>query len=152
MLKDYEEHGKKVMFRFKNNQIKKIIAKAGNMLELHVYEVATREGYLFSDAVIGAHIDWDGEVHDTMNPGYDTMNEIDVILMKAGGNALHELETVSRKFGGKYARKALVLARACDNTTGTMFFKQRARDMHIWIIDDVFRMSDEQLLNKLKRI
>ena len=77
------------------------------MLELHVYEVATREGYLFSDAVIGAHIDWDGEVHDTMNPGYDTMNEIDVILMKqvcpifisckrgkAGGNAMHELEII----------------------------------------------------------
>ena len=93
------------------------------------------------------------------------MNEIDVILMKqvcpifiscksgkAGGLALHELETVSRKFGGKYARKALVLARACDNTTGTLYFKQRARDMHIWIIDDVFRMSDEQLINKLKRI
>lgn len=165
MLRDYEEHGKKVFFRFKNNQIKKIIGKAGNMLELHVYEVATREPYLFTDAVIGAHIDWDGEIHDSTNPGYDTMNEIDVILMKqvcpifiscksgkAGGNALHELETVSRKFGGKYARKALVLARACDNTTGTMFFKQRARDMHIWIIDDVFRMSDEQLLNKLKRI
>ena len=36
MVKDYEEHGKKVLFRFKNNQIKKIIAKAGNMLELHV--------------------------------------------------------------------------------------------------------------------
>ena len=165
MLRDYEEHGKKVFFRFKNNQIKKIIGKAGNMLELHVYEVATREPYLFTDAVIGAHIDWDGEIHDSTNPGYDTMNEIDVILMKqvcpifiscksgkAGGNALHELETVSRKFGGKYARKALVLARACDNTTGTMLFKQRARDMHIWIIDDVFRMSDEQLLNKLKRI
>lgn len=165
MLRDYEEHGKKVFFRFKNNQIKKIIGKAGNMLELHVYEVSTREPYLFTDAVIGAHIDWDGEIHDSTNPGYDTMNEIDVILMKqvcpifiscksgkAGGNALHELETVSRKFGGKYARKALVLARACDNTTGTMFFKQRARDMHIWIIDDVFRMSDEQLLNKLKRI
>lgn len=165
MLRDYEERGKKVLFRFKNNQIKKIIGKAGNMLELHVYEVATREPYLFTDAVIGAHIDWDGEIHDTSNPGYDTMNEIDVILMKqvcpifiscksgkAGGNALHELETVSRKFGGKYARKALVLARACDNTTGTMYFKQRARDMHIWIIDDVFRMSDEQLINKLKRI
>ncbi len=165
MLRDYEEHGKKVFFRFKNNQIKKIIGKAGNMLELHVYEVATREPYLFSDAVIGAHIDWDGEVHDSTHPGYDTMNEIDVILMKrvcpifiscksgkAGGSALHELETVSRKFGGKYARKALVLARACDNTTGTMFFKQRARDMHIWIIDDVFRMSDEQLLSRLKRI
>lgn len=165
MIKDYQETPKKVVFRFKNNMIRKIIGKAGNMLELHVYEVATRDNYLFSDAIIGANIDWDGEIHNSEHPGYDTMNEIDVILMKnvcpifiscksgkAGGNALHELETVSRKFGGKYARKALVLAKACDNTTGTQYFLQRARDMHIWVIDDVFRLSDEQLLNKLKRI
>lgn len=165
LIKDYYESNKRVAFRYKNNMIRKVIGKAGNILELHVYEVATRDGYLFSDAIIGAHIDWDGEVHDVNNPGYDTMNEIDVILMKnvcpifiscksgkAGGSALHELETVSRKFGGKYARKALVLARACDDTTGTQFFKQRAKDMHIWIIDDVFRLSDEQLLDKLKRI
>ncbi len=165
MVKDYNESGKKVFFRFKNKMIKRIIGKAGNMLELHVYEVATRDHYLFSDAIIGAHIDWDGEVHSMSNPGYDTINEIDVILMrnvcpifiscksgKAGGNALHELETVSRKFGGKYARKALVLAKGCDNTTGTQYFLQRARDMHIWIIDDVFRLSDEELLKKLKKI
>ncbi len=165
MIKDYSEMSKRVRFRFKNSNIRKIINKAGNILELHVYEVATRDGYLFSDAIIGAHIDWDGEIHDFSNPGYDTINEIDVILMKnvcpifisckggkAGGLALHELETVSRKFGGKYARKALVLGRACDGSTGTEYFKQRARDMHIWIIDDVYRMSDEQLLNKLKRI
>ena len=165
LLKDYNETGKMVTFRWKNNMIRRIIAKAGNMLELHVYEVATRETYIFTDAIIGAHIDWDGEVHSMSNPGYDTMNEIDVILMKgvcpifiscksgkAGGHALHELETVSRKFGGKYAHKALVLARACDDTVGTQYFKQRARDMGIWIIDDVFRLSDEQLANKLKRI
>lgn len=165
MIKDYSEHGKQITFRFKNNSIRKIISKAGNILELHVYEVATRDGYLFSDAVIGAHIDWDGEIHDVNHPGYDTMNEIDVILMKnvcpifisckngkVGGLALHELETVTRKFGGKYARKALILGPALDQTTGTMYFRQRARDMHIWIIDDVFRMSDEQLLNHLKRI
>ncbi|MBO5509681.1 MAG: hypothetical protein J5962_04390 [Lachnospiraceae bacterium] len=165
LVKNYREEQKRVRFRFKSNMVKKVIAKAGNILELHVYEVATREAYLYSDAVIGAHIDWNGEIHDANNPGYDTMNEIDVILMKnvcpifiscksgkAGGLALHELETVSRKFAGKYARKALVLSRACDDTTGTMFFKQRAKDMHIWIIDDVFRMSDEQLLNRLKRI
>lgn len=165
MLRDYTEHGKRISFRFKNSMIKRIIGKAGNILELHVYEVATRDGYLFSDAIIGAHIDWDGEIHDFEHPGYDTMNEIDVILMKnvcpifisckngkVGGNALHELETVSRKFGGKYARKALVLGKQCDDTTGTQYFKQRARDMHIWVIDGVFYMSDEQLLNKLKRI
>ena len=165
LIKDYSETGKRVSFRFKNNMIRKVIGKAGNILELHVYEVATRDSYVFTDAIIGAHIDWDGEIHDFANPGYDTMNEIDVILMKnvfpvfiscksgkAGGHALHELETVSRKFGGKYARKALILAKACDNTTGTMYFKQRAKDMKIWIIDDVFRLSDEQLFNKLKRI
>lgn len=169
LLKDYDEYGTRVEFRFKNDMIKRIIGKAGNILELHVYEVATREQYLFTDAIIGAHIDWDGETHYrerfSDRPYYDTMNEIDVILMKevcpifiscksgkAGGNALHELETVSRKFGGKYARKALVLSKACDDTTGTLYFKQRAKDMHIWIIDDVFRLSDEQLLNKLKRI
>lgn len=165
LIKDYTEIGKKVTFRFKNNMIKKVVGKAGNMLELHVYEVATREPYLFQDAIIGAHIDWDGEIHDMEHPGYDTINEIDVILMKAvcpifiscksgkaGGLALHELQTVSRKFAGKYAHKALVLARPCDSTTGTKYFLQRAKDMHIWVIDDVFRLSDEQLLNKLKRI
>lgn len=165
MLRDYSEHGKLISFRFKNDSIRKIISKAGNILELHVYEVATRDGYLFSDAVIGAHIDWDGEVHDINNPGYDTINEIDVVLMKnvcpifisckngkVGGLALHELATVSRKFGGKYARKALIIGPALDQTTGTMYFKQRAKDMHIWIIDDVFRMSDEQLLSHIKRI
>ncbi len=165
LIKDYSETNKRVSFRFKNNMIRKVIGKAGNILELHVYEVATRDNYVFTDAVIGAHIDWDGEIHDYTHPGYDTMNEIDVILMKnvcpifiscksgkAGGHALHELETVTRKFGGKYARKALILAKACDNTTGTMYFKQRAKDMKIWIIDDVFRLSDEQLFNKLKRI
>lgn len=165
MIKDYSEHGKQITFRFKNNAIRRVIGKAGNILELHVYEVATRDGYLFTDAIIGAHIDWDGEIHDIEHPGYDTINEIDVILMKnvcpifisckngkVGGLALHELETVSRKFGGKYARKALVVGPALDNTTGTMYFRQRAKDMHIWIIDDVFRMSDEQLLNRLKRI
>lgn len=165
LIKDYNESGKRIIFKYKNNMIKKIIGKAGNILELHVYEVATRDGYTYQDAIIGAHIDWDGEIHDIDNPGYDTINEIDVILMKnvcpifiscksgkAGGAALHELETVSRKFGGKYARKALVLARACDDTTGTQFFKQRAKDMHIWIIDDVFRLSDEELLDRLKKI
>lgn len=165
LIKDYTEIGKKITFRFKNNSIKKIIGKAGNLLELHVYEVATREKYLFQDAIIGAHIDWDGEIHDMEHPGYDTINEIDVILMKtvcpifiscksgkAGGLALHELETVSRKFGGKYAKKALVLARACEDNVGTKYFLQRAKDMHIWVIDDVFRLSDEALLDKLKRI
>lgn len=165
LLKDFSETPKKVIYRFKNDMIRKVISKAGNILELHIYEVATRNNNIFTDAIIGAHIDWDGIIHDAENSGYDTINEIDVILMKemipifiscksgkAGGQSLHELATVTRRFGGKYARKALVMSRGSDDSTGTKFFKQRAKDMHIWIIDDIFRMSDEELLKKLKRI
>jgi hypothetical protein len=38
------------------------------------------------------------------------------------------------------------------NPSGTSYFKQRAKDMHIWVIDDVYSMSDEALLSKLIRI
>jgi hypothetical protein len=165
--------------------IRHIITKTGNILELHVYEVATRDHESFTDAVIGAVIDWDGQTHaakqerenaaqtkDTgsavypYRPSYDTVNEIDVILMrdviptfiscksgKAGSLALHELQTVTSRFGGEYAKKALVMASPCDNSaSGASFFKQRAKDMHIWVIDNVYNMSDEALLAKLQRI
>lgn len=165
LLYDYSTTPKTVSFSFKNNMIKKIITKTGNILELHVYEVATRHPSMFHNAVIGASIDWDGVVHDYENPGYDTVNEIDVILMRdvvptfiscksgrAGSNALHELQTVTSRFGGKYAKKALVMSCSCDTTTGANFFRQRSKDMHIWVIDNVFEMTDDELLAKLKRI
>lgn len=159
-----------IRFRFKNDSIRKIITKTGNILELHVYEVATRAPYLFQDAVIGAVIDWDGKLPDPETretvKSFDTINEIDVILMrdviptfiscksgKAGSNALHELQTVTRRFGGKYAKKVLIMASPCDvSASGASFFKQRAKDMHIWVIDNVFAMSDDALLSRLKKI
>lgn len=159
-----------IRFRFKNNMIRRIITKTGNILELHVYEVATRAPYLFNDAVIGAMIDWDGQIKNPDTPDAyqicDTINEIDVILMRdvvptfiscksgrAGSGALHELQTVTRRFGGKYAKKVLVMAAPCDtSSSGASFFKQRAKDMHIWVIDNVYSMSDDALLSKLKKI
>ena len=96
----------------------------------------------------------------------DTVNEIDVILMrdaiptfiscksgKVGSVALHELQTVTRRFGGKYAIKVLIMATPCDNPgSGAGFFRKRAKDMHIWVIDDVYSMSDEALRQKLIKI
>ena len=70
------------------------------------------------------HLDWDGVIED--NPQSDVLNEIDVLTM-AGNiptfisckngkldtngklHALYELETVAQRFGGKYARKVLVV-------------------------------------------
>ncbi|MCR5212971.1 MAG: hypothetical protein K6E10_01015 [Eubacterium sp.] len=174
-LKDYRKDSKKLRFYFKNDSIKNIVTKTGNILELHVYEVASRKPELFTDEIIGAMIDWNGEKNEAekiefandyeryMNASYDTINEIDVILMrssvpifiscksgKASSNSLHELQTVTSRFGGKYARKALAMALPCEKSAnGTSFFKQRAKEMHIWVIDDIYSMSDEELLRKL---
>lgn len=189
MLRGFDSGAKTIKFRFKNDMIRSIVTKTGNILELHVYEVATRS-VTFNDAIISAVIDWDSEVKRrnadgtvsrisladsseilSSSPGleyqtYDTINEIDVILMKgviptfiscksgkAGSNALHELQTITRRFGGNYAKKALVMAAPADKAgSSESFFKQRAKDMHIWVIDDVYNMSDEALLSKLIRI
>ena len=172
MMNFFRYEHSRVVFRFKSKQIREIVTKTGNILELHVYEVATRQPTVFTDAAIGAVIDWDGEAPQASEsstdgrPRSETINEIDVILMRsavptfiscksgrADSKALHELETVTSRFGGKYAKKALVMASPCDtSTSGTSFFKQRAKDMHIWVIDDVYSMSDEALLSKLIRI
>jgi len=162
VLTDLTEEGKCYSFRFKNNMIKNVVTKTGNILELHVYEVATRIPTSFTDAVISAVIDWDGNTTKSA----DTQNEIDVILMrnvapifiscKSGhcdSKALHELETVTSRFGGKYAKKVLIMSVPADTTvSGASFFKQRAKDMHIWVLDNVYEMSDDLLINKLRRI
>ncbi len=188
VLKDFSHRNKSIAFRFKNDMIRHIITKTGNILELHVYEVATRSKN-FNDAVIGAVIDWDGKTYTYDESGnislvnykgsdrgynytsnyyqsVDTINEIDVILMRgvlptfiscksgrAGSSALHELQTITRRFGGNYAKKILIMACPVDKSpSGTSYFKQRAKDMHIWVIDDVYSLSDEALLSKLIRI
>ena len=188
VLKDYSVMKKSISFRFKNNMIRHVVTKTGNILELHIYEVATRSR-TFNDAVVGAVIDWDGKTYTYDEMGnislvdytgsdrgfdytsnyyqsVDTINEIDVILMRgvvptfiscksgrANSNALHALQTITRRFGGNYAKKILIMACPVDkNPSGTSYFKQRAKDMHIWVIDDVYSMSDEALLSKLIRI
>ncbi len=175
-LRGFVTEKREIIFQFKNKMIKNIVTKTGNILELHVYEVASRRKDIFNDYVISAVIDWDGEIKEprlsapenpeAMYRDPETINEIDVILMhnvvptfiscKSGrvdSKALHELQTVTSRFGGKYAKKAIVMATPCnEKTSGTNFFKQRAKDMHIWVIDNVYEMSDEQLLKKLIRI
>ncbi len=178
MLKDFSQDNKRIRFRFKSTSIKNIVTKTGNILELHVYEVASRAPEVFTDQIIGAMIDWNGDKSEEekqiyasdyekyMHSTYDTINEIDVVLMrcsapifiscksgKAGSNALHELETVTRRFGGKYASKALAMAMPLESSqSGSSFFRERAKEMHIWVIDNIYHMTDEQLLNRLIKL
>lgn len=112
-----------ISFRFKNEQIKKCLAKSGQVLELFIAisasEIRDDKGNpVYTDVMSGVFIDWDGEIH----PGTqkDVENEIDVILMKGlmpvfisckNGNTdineLFKLSVVADRFGGKFVRKVL---------------------------------------------
>ena len=93
-----------------------------------------------NDCRVGVHIDWDGIIHSL--PGSDVLNEIDImsihnnlptfISCKMGSvdqMALYELETVATRFGGKYARKVLMVAK--EVAGGHL---ERAKEMGIEVV------------------
>ena len=102
-------------FKFKNRKVKDCIWDAGAVLEFHVYQKLKRQ---VDDCAIGVHLDWDGIINQSRNT--DVLNEVDVLAVKdnmisfisckfgtPNKTALYELDTVVRRFGGKYAHKAL---------------------------------------------
>ena len=144
--------------QYKNSQVKRCLTKAGLALEMIIYlaalEVTDKDGNkTYNDARNGVNIDWDG-----MPDKYDTKNEIDVLLMRrlvpvfisckngtVETEELYKLNSVAFRFGRQYAKKALV-ATALD-TMGEFgkYFRQRAADMNIRIIEGVQEMSFEEI-------
>ena len=89
---------------------------------------------------MGVHIDWDGVIR---GDGEDVLNEVDVLVIrenipifiscKSGRmkaqealHALYELETVTKRFGGKYARKVVATTRKLGTVS-----EERASEMGI---------------------
>lgn len=164
LIKSWEFKGTKFELSYKNNNIKRCLTKAGQVLEMKVYLTALRAkerdgSPVYNDVMTGVCIDWDGR-----STGFDTENEIDVMMMnglipvfvscKNGAveiDELYKLNTVAERFGGRYAKKALV-ASALDLDSG--FGKtlvSRARDMGIKVLgSEIVSMSDEELERKIK--
>ncbi len=125
-------------YKYKNAIIKECMLDAGCALELHAYyEKAQDERY--TDCRVGVHIDWDG---DTTGPELDVENEIDVLALegyipvfasckngKVNQMALYELETVARRFGGRYVRRELIAGQYM-----TEGYETRAKEMGIEVI------------------
>ncbi|MBQ9768462.1 MAG: DUF1887 family protein [Lachnospiraceae bacterium] len=137
ILKQVNHAGARYRFAFKNGTIKSCLMDAGSILELYTYK---KEKEHSDDCRVGVHLDWDGVVQSR---GMDVLNEIDVLTMDGnvptfisckGGrldshqalHALYELETVTRRFGGKYAKKVLVTARPLGRT-----YMERAEELRI---------------------
>ena len=145
---------------YKDEQVKRCLVKAGQVLEMKVLAAAMncreKDGTpTYDDAVNGVMIDWDG----VMRPGgVDTENEIDVLMThgmvpvfvscKNGYveiNELFKLNTVAEQFGGKYAKKVLIVSELDEDDPHTKALRQRADDMDIRIVANLKHTSDGEL-------
>ena len=141
LLLDVDHANEIYRFRFKNQYIKDCLWEGGSILELHTYQ---KQKIISDDCRVGVHLDWDGIIH--YQRGTDVINEIDVLSLKGNVptfiscksgkmgaqqalHALYELETVTKRFGGKYAKKVLVTAVDIGKV-----YSERASEMGIEII------------------
>ncbi len=143
---------------FKNDTVKKCLFKEGQTLEFIVYFYAAEakdkdESLKYNDVLTGVTIDWDGIINESPDT-FDLMNEIDVIAMKSmvpifisckngsiSSDELFKLREVTKKFGGKYARMALI------STSGDLkneVIKERAKALKIKLINPVEDENDKQ--------
>jgi hypothetical protein len=141
-VRDFECKNGKYYFRYSSNNVHDLLCEDGSILELHTYHTQKSES---DDCMVGVHIDWDGVIHQ--QPAEDVLNEIDVLTLngyvptfiscKSGrmdGNqalyAMYELETVASRFGGRHAKKVLVIAKEMSEV-----YRERAIEMGIEVRD-----------------
>lgn len=123
IVTDFSDGNGRLSFTYKNQRIKECLWDGGSVLELHTCLQEARQS---SEAMVSVHLDWDGVVK---GQGSDVLNEIDVLSVKGNVisfiscksgkmkreqilHALYELDTVARRFGGKYAKKVFVTSYA----------------------------------------
>lgn len=149
-----------VYFKFKNEQVKRCLTVAGQILELFVAArlraIKDESGLpLYNDVKVGTVISW--------NPSEDgfecsTINEVDVIAMRGAvpvfisckngyfdANELYKLNTVAQRFGNKYAKKVLIATEMDKLGDKAEYLNSRMDDMDITCIDNVDVMSDSEL-------
>ena len=170
LLTAYVETQDQISVSYKNEQVRKCLTKAGQVLEMKIYATArtvkNAEGVpVYHDVMNGVVIDWDGVLHEKNEKFFDTKNEIDVLLMKdmipifiscKNGSfdmeELYKLNTVAERFGGKYSKKVLVATRLSKLGETGKYIRQRAKDMDIYILEDVKEMDDTILEAKLRNL
>lgn len=144
-------------FRYKSQDIKDCLCDSGSILELYTYLSALECDY-FDACDIGVHLDWDGIINGWLP---DVVNEVDVLLMKdniptfisckngrVDKDALYELDTVTRKFGGRYAMKVIISPQSNDET-----LSERAREMGIELVgEEIFDWSSDDFKSFLKEL
>ena len=162
-LIDIKRSGSGSEIVFKNDTVARCLAKAGNMLELYVYILAKKAEKngkkVYTDVLTGVTIDNDGVVEG----GVEVRNEVDVVMQRclrpvfvscknglATTDELYKLNTVAKKFGGKYSRAAIVLGQQ-QNKQALESLKKRADSMEIRVIE-VYKLSEKKLAEKIANL
>ncbi|MBO4330991.1 MAG: DUF1887 family protein, partial [Oscillospiraceae bacterium] len=126
-----------VSFRFRDEQIRRIMRDVGSVLELYVYKACLDSG-LFDDVHTSAVVDWESDRR--LNA---VSNELDVVCSKGvmpvfiscktgevKTEALNELAVLRDRFGGKMAKAAIVTAER-----GSAGMRNRAGELNIDVVD-----------------
>lgn len=147
---------------FSNEQVKRVLTTAGQILELKINQVLREIRdenplLLIRDIHTGVLLDWDGRVTSG-----DINNEIDVMCLqglipwfisckngKIMVDELYKLNTVATRFGGRYAKKVLVVSNMVNNGISRQSLKDRAAELGITLIDNIDVMSDAAIKQKL---
>lgn len=155
LLKSLSFTDQKIKFAYKNDFIKNCLHIAGNVLELKVFSMIMQSNQ-FDDCLVGVPLNWSGFIKKDADE--DVRNEVDVICIKnnipyfisckngkVGLDALYELDTVAKKFGGIYAKRILIASKGIRKA-----MEKRAKEMNIVVIkDEIFRMGINELIAKL---
>ena len=165
----YHYDNELITIGYKNEQVKRCLTKAGQILEMKVFSIMksleSEPGVPYYDAMNGVFIDWDGRIHSVEENACDTENEIDIVAMKGivpvfisckngyiSTDELYKLKSVAERFGGEYSRKILIATAIDDSKDHDRHFRQRADDMNIRIIDNFVEMTDREMEKVLKNV
>lgn len=135
--------------RYRSPLVKYLLNKQGTALEMFTFLSAKRTEF-FDDGQSGVVIDWKGK--------RDVENEIDVLLTKGftgyfvsckngivDSDELYKLSVVAKRFGGRYARKILVISQFEPDRS----FMERAEELGIAVIKNVRYLSEKDLGKRL---
>ncbi len=134
---------------YKNNLVRYLLSRQGTALEMYTFICAKAAGF-FDDGQSGALLDWKGR--------REVENEIDVLLTRGvvgyfisckngmvDSTELYKLNTVASRFGGRYAKKILVISYFEPD----MSFMQRADELGIKVIKNVKYLQKKDFVKKL---
>lgn len=158
VIKDIRINSSEYAFRYDSALMGAYLREVGIWLELYLYAQMLKSG-LFDYVDVNAVVSW-----DDVDEAYETTNEIDLIAAAGIGrifiscktgvpdnDALNEIYTLSKRFGGRYSIP--VLATMCDLKSEAPAVFRRAVEMGIVVLDsdDLYEAALYKKLKTLRR-